>query len=86
MMNGMDVKEIETMLTGRPFDPFGIYMSDGSAYRVTHPDQVILTRRAAHVGLRNGRSGAVAREVVICALVHITRLGPLPKTSRKRRK
>ena len=76
----MNLQEVERMLTTTPFEPFGIYMSDGSAYPVTHPDQVILTPRAAHVGIGsapNGRGRAV-REVVICALVHVTRLGPLP--------
>ena len=82
----MNVKEVECLLTSKPFEPFGVYMSDGSAYAVTHPDQMILTPRAAHIGIGNGRNGRVVRDVVICALVHVTRLGPLPKAPRKRRK
>ncbi len=82
----MNVQEVEKLLSARPFEPFGLYMSDGPAYPVTHPDQVILTPRAAHVGIGSGRNGRVVRDVVICALMHITRLGPLPKTPRKRRK
>lgn len=81
----MNIQELENLLTTAPFEPFGLYMSDGSAYPVTHADQVILTPRAAHVGLgsaRNGRGRAV-REVVICALVHITRLGPVPQPEGK---
>ncbi|MGD2111732.1 MAG: hypothetical protein PVI86_20345, partial [Phycisphaerae bacterium] len=72
----MDVKELEDVLGTRPFEPFGIYMSDGSAYPVKHPDEVILTRRAAYVGIGGGANGRAVRDVVICALVHITRLGP----------
>ena len=82
----MNTQEVVTLLTLRPFEPFGIYMSDGSAYAVTHPDQVILTPRAAHVGVGSARNGRVVRDVVICSLVHITRLGPVPKAPRKRRK
>ena len=82
----MNAKEVEKLLTAKPFDPFGIYLSDGSAYPVTHPDQVILTPRVAHIGIGSGRNGRVARDDVIRALVHITRLGPVPKASRKRRK
>ena len=82
----MNAKEVEKLLTAKPFDPFGIYLSDGSAYPVTHPDQVILTPRVAHIGIGSDRNGRVARDVVICALVHITRLGRVPKASRKRRK
>ena len=82
----MKVQEVEKLRSARPFEPFGLYMSDGSAYPVTHPDQVILTPRAAHVGIGGARNGRVMRDVVICALVHITRLGPVPKAPRKRRK
>lgn len=82
----MDVREIEKLLIDRPFESFGIYLSDGSSYAVTHPDQVILTPRAAHVGIGRARNGRVVRDVMICALVHITRLGPVPKAPRKPRK
>ncbi|MCH8966362.1 MAG: hypothetical protein IID43_01670, partial [Planctomycetes bacterium] len=50
----MDLREVEKLLSVRPFEPFGIYMSDGSTYPVTHPDQVILTARAAHIGIPKG--------------------------------
>ena len=80
----MDLREVEKVLSVRPFEPFGIYMSTGSTYPVTHPDQVILTTRAAHIGIPKGRNGRVMRDVVICSLVHITRLGPVPKPPRKR--
>ena len=82
----MDVREVEKRLMAGPFEPFGIYLSDGSSCAVTHPDQVILTPRVAHVGVGSPRNGRVVRDVMICALVHITRLGPLPKAPRKPRK
>lgn len=84
-MPHMNAREVEKLLSAKPFEPFGIYLSDGSAYRVTHPDQVILTPRVAHVGIGRGRNGRVVRDVVICALVHITRLGPVPKPKPNRR-
>ena len=82
----MNVQAVDKLLNVRPFEPFGLYMSDGSAYAVTHPDQVILTPRAAHVGIGSARNVRVVRDVVICALVQITRLGPVPEAPRKRRK
>lgn len=82
----MNPQEIVTLLKGAPFEPFAIYISDGSWYPVKHPDQVIVTPRAVHVGIGgNGRKGVV-QEVVICALVHITRLGPIPKAKTRPRK
>ena len=80
----MNAQELERLLVAKPFAPFGIYMSDGSAYPVTYPDQVILTARTAHVGIPNGGNGRVMRDVVIRALVHIARLGPVPKSPRER--
>lgn len=55
-------------------------------YPVTHPDQIIVTPRAAYVGLDTDDEGLTAQDVVICDLVHITRLAPLDGTKRKRRR
>lgn len=82
--SGMRPEEIASLLTQRPFEPFGLYMSDGSSYSIRHPDQVILTPRSIHIGLPGDNGNArIAQDVVICALVHVTRLGPLPDTSTK---
>jgi len=75
----MRPEEITRLLKTRPFEPFGVYLSDGSSYAIRHPDQVIVTRRAAHIGIpRDGDDDLIAQEVVVCALVHVTRLGPVP--------
>lgn len=82
----MRIEELHKLLRRRPFEPFRIYMSDGSAYAVTHPDQVIVTPRAAYVGLESDADGLVAQDVVICDLVHVTRLGPPDGAKRKPRR
>ena len=82
----MRLEEITKLVKRTPFAPFGIYMSDGSAYPVKHPDQIILTPRAVYVGISGNGRDPVAQEVVICDLVHITRLGPVPKRRTKRGK
>ena len=55
----------------RPFAPFRICMTDGRSYDVRHPDQVIVLRSRAVVGI--GGNG-VAESVVDVALVHVVRL------------
>ena len=45
----------------------------------------MLTRRATYVGIGNSDDGLVAQDVVICDLVHITRLAPVQKPRRKHR-
>lgn len=86
MITTMRIEELYKLVRRRPFEPFEIFMSDGSAYPVTHPDQIILTPRAAYVGLDSDADGVIAQDVVICDSVHITRLGPLNGTKRTRRK
>ncbi len=78
----MRIDEITKLLKRTPFEPFSVYMSDGSVYPVKHPDQVILTSRAAYIGIGNGRR--IAQDVVICDLVHITQLGPAAASRRRR--
>ncbi len=81
----MRIDEVLGLLKHRPFDPFTICMSDGSCYPVRHPDQVIVTPRAVHVGIRTTPKNRVAQDVVICDLVHITRLVPGIRRGAKRR-
>lgn len=85
-IESMRIEELTKLFKRQPFRPFTIHMSDGSAYTVTHPDQVILTPRAAYVGIGNSEDDAVVHDVVICDMVHITSLGPEPKRPRKPRK
>ena len=82
----MRIEEITNLLKRTPFEPFGIYMSDGSSYPVRHPDQVIVTPRAVYVGIGVNGPKSIAQNVVICDIIHITRLGPLTKRATKKRK
>jgi hypothetical protein len=59
-------------------------MFDGAKYDVLHPDQVLLTPRAAYVGIGNGDGERVFQDTVICDLVHVTRLAPLRRRRRPR--
>ncbi len=72
----MDAQELYEKVRQRPFDPFRIHLSDGTAYDVAHPEQIMVGRRSSHVGL-----GANAQEpfqrIAIVANIHITRLEPV---------
>jgi len=72
----MRVAEVVKLLRRAPFEPFVVCLSDGASCQVRHPDQIIVTPRALYVGIAgNGRS-PLAQDVVICDLVHVTRLAP----------
>lgn len=55
-----------------PFAPFRIHMSDGQAYEIRHPDQIIVLRSRAVVGV--GHDNGVPERVEHVALLHICRL------------
>ncbi len=57
-----------------PFQPFRLWLTDGQTYDVRHPDQIIVLRSRAIVGV--GGNGIADRTEEV-ALVHIVRLEPL---------
>ena len=84
-METMRAEELVRVLKRRPFEPSALHMSNGSHYPVHHPDAVIVTPRAAYVGIREDGEQMIAQDVVICDLLHVTRIAPIRKRSRKRR-
>jgi hypothetical protein len=70
----MRPEDILELTRARPFEPFRILLSDGSAFENAHPDMAIVQRSKVTVGVpgSDGPDGLVER-TVNCALVHITR-------------
>lgn len=62
----VEPSEVRALLIAQPFQPFTVYMADGSEYDVTHPERVMLGDETLYVYA----SGAAAR----CALINITRI------------
>ena len=86
MMTATDIRE---QLSGRPFEPFRICLSDGHTLEVRHPDMCIVTRNIVHVGIPDRKVKGLAVRVAKCAIIHITRIEPLngkpTKAQRSRR-
>lgn len=73
----MQANEILQLARNAPFQPFTIHMSDGSAYAIRHPEQVMVSQRSVHVGINGGSDTPDAfDDIAICSLVHVTRLTP----------
>jgi len=64
-------------LEKRPFEPFRICMSDGRAYKVTHPDLCSPSRNTVYVGVPDPRLRRTVVRMDQCAYVHIVRFEPL---------
>jgi hypothetical protein len=60
----------------RPFEPFRLFVSDGAAYDIRHPEMVLTGQNAAVIGLP-GDPTRPADRLVTVALLHVTRLEPL---------
>jgi hypothetical protein len=77
----MEAEEIHRTLKRQPFEPIRIHISDGASYDVTHPDQVIVTKRWSYIGL-GGTDGGPFQNSAVVTNLHITRLEPLRRSNR----
>ena len=71
----MDADELYRKVREHPFEPFRIHVSDGKAYDVKHPEQIVVGRRSSHVGLGDG--GGPFQKIAVVSNIHITRIEPL---------
>lgn len=72
----MRTSEIENQLRQRPFLPFRLRMTEGTAFEVRHPEMLMVSRTIIAVAIHKPR----ARDpegIVLCDPVHIIRIEPL---------
>ena len=72
-------------LEKRTFEPLRICMTDGRAYKVTHPDLCIPSRNTVYVGVPDPRLLRTIVRMDQCAYVHIARFEPLNGPTMRRR-
>ncbi len=79
----MPPEDLEKKLRHRPFQPFRIYLTDGAAYDVRHPELVLLGRRSLVLGLAGDPEATLYERTVDVDLLHITRVEHLESRSPK---
>jgi hypothetical protein len=80
---------IQEHLRRQPFQPFRVFLSDGSAHDVRHPEMVLVMRREVIIAVPQ-QDQELPEHAVYCDPLHITRIepingkgaGPRPKTRR----
>ncbi len=85
----MTPRKIQEHLRRQPFQPFRLFLSDGSAHDVRHPEMALLTRREVIIAVPQD-TGRLPERTVTCDLLHVTRIEPIdghgtkpqPKTRR----
>ena len=80
----MRTTEIEEQVRQRPFVPFRLCMSDGTAFEVRHPEMVLVSRTILALAVHK-RGARLPEGIVFCDPVHIIRLEPVTD-GRARRK
>jgi hypothetical protein len=77
---------IRDALNEKPFQPFRLFMSDGSTHDVPHPEFAWVFGSRVFVGLASGAKGGADGRVKQLALLHIPRIQPLarPKARKAR--
>jgi hypothetical protein len=74
-------QDILEELKQQPFEPFRIHVSDGSHYDVFHPDVVVvMTNRLLILQRKQDQAEPIFDRYDSLAMIHITRLEPLPQT------
>jgi len=76
----MNPDELKAILRRQPFIPFRLHVSDGASYDIRHPEMVLLTRRAAYIGVP--AEDLIPEKAVIVSLIHVSRLEELPAGSK----
>lgn len=81
----MNIDTLRDQVRKQPFEPFRVYLTDGSHYEVRHPEMIAVSRRDVAIPLGH-RKGEVADRLAICDPLHIVRVEPINgKAARKRR-
>jgi len=70
--------DIQRRVKTQPFRPLRIVTSSGQAYDITHPDLVMVGRRAVIVGTPGTENPSTFEVDNYVALMHITDLQDLP--------
>ncbi len=80
----MNPETLREQLRKQPFEPFRVYLSDGSRYEVRHPEMMAVSRRDVAIGL-DPKNGELSERLALCDPLHIVRVEPINGTTAKRR-
>ena len=76
----MSPQTIQKRLLQHPFQPFRVYLSDGSTYEVRQAEMALVLEREVIIALpKPGQE--IARRAVSCDPLHITRIEPIDVAS-----
>jgi hypothetical protein len=67
--------DLRELLREQPFQPFTLYVLDGTSYAIRHPELAIVGRSTVRIGIAATDSASnLPDRLVILALLHISRI------------
>ncbi len=82
----MRPQDILDLLREDPFEPFTIFLSEGTRYEIHHPAFVLVDNAKITLGLPTDQSpDRPAKRTVRLALLHVTRIEPIQSKATPRR-
>lgn len=72
----MTARDLSKRVKKKPFTPFRLIVSEGAAYEVRHPEQIMVTRDSVVIGIP-GESEDFYETSDLVDLIHVVRLEPL---------
>ena len=73
----MSPNDIQIRIRRTPFEPFRMFISDGAAFDIRHPDQCIVTTRTTVVAFPGPAGGGIYDGLAMVDNIHVTRLEPI---------
>lgn len=65
--------EIIQHVRQQPFQPFRVYVSDGSSYDIRHPEMIFVTKHHVGIAIKRGEE-RIPEEAAWCDPMHVTRI------------
>jgi hypothetical protein len=68
-MNPLQLRELNR---AQPFEPYRIFLSDGTHHDVVHPEFIWVGARACHLGIPDADEVGLLSRVIRISTIHIT--------------
>jgi hypothetical protein len=75
----MRPEDLREFTRKQPFEPFRIHTTDGQAYDIRHPDQIIVLKSRVIIGV--GSENGIPDRAEHVALIHVVRVQELQPIS-----
>ena len=73
----INAEDLREWVRRQPFEPFALYLTDGTVYQVHHREMALVTRRTITLGVLAHPDDNVPDRSTTVSLLHVVRVEPL---------